>query len=287
MLDQHGLSGSRRHRLRFRVRSLLALVLFSGGVLGGSASLFRRAEVQRRIVASIEQKGGEVLYDRTWDVLHARTWSENGQMFRRPWWPRMKVPLSLMLCCMLGLSSLANGQGEMTVARFTQIEAKQGDITPLIVQLARVPIWKKAATSISMKYQDGRSFKEECTVTTKTVEGRYIVYTVESELYGQSVISILEFDEKAQFYKQWGLFGDTLTHSTIVYDFEKGILASTASYQPGFVEISVQTFSNEEKSAHTLIYRDGVLFLTRDSKTRPIGRPGVTTTPNSVSPSRR
>jgi len=182
----------------------------------------------------------------------------------------MRLPLSSILCCMIGLSSLASGQEEMTVARFKQIEAKQGDDKPLIQQLVRVPVWKKAVIIISVKYQDGKSFKEECSVATKTVEGRYIVYTVESQYYGQPVSSILEFDEKAQAYKQWGLFGDTLTHSTIVYDFEKGVLASTSSYQPGFVEISIQTFSNEEESAHTLVYRDGVLFLTRDSKTRPI-----------------
>jgi hypothetical protein len=182
----------------------------------------------------------------------------------------MRLPLSSMLCCMIGLSSLASGQEEMTVARFKQIEAKQGDATPLIQQLARVPIWKKAVHSISMKYQDGRSFKDECSVTTKTVEGRYIVYTAECQHHGPLVSSILVFDEKAQAYQNWGLIGDTPTHSTIIYDFEKGVLASTVSYQPGFVEISVQTFSNEEASAHTLVYRDGVLFLTRDSKTRPI-----------------
>lgn len=179
-----------------------------------------------------------------------------------------------MLCCtlVLSMSSLAAGQEEMTVARFKQIEAKQGDDKPLIQQLARIPIWKKAVINISTKYQDGKSFKEECSAATKTVEGRYIVYTVESQYYGQPMSSILEFDEKVQSYKQWGLFGDTLTHSTIVYDFEKRVLASTASYQPGVVEISVETFSDKEESAHTLVYRDGVLFLTRDSKTRPTRR---------------
>ena len=110
----------------------------------------------------------------------------------------MRLPLSSMLCCtlVLSMSSLAAGQEEMTVARFKQIEAKQGDDKPLIQQLARIPIWKKAVINISTKYQDGKSFKEECSAATKTVEGRYIVYTVESQYYGQPMSSILEFDEK-------------------------------------------------------------------------------------------
>jgi hypothetical protein len=187
----------------------------------------------------------------------------------------MRLPVTPLIWCVIGITGVVSGQEEMTLERFKEIEAAPGDTTPLIPQLAALPAWRRAVCSISMKFEDGRVFEENCEVTTKTIQGRYIVFTVESQYYKQPVSSILGIDEKAKAYRHWGRFGDALTCSTVVYDFERKVSASTASYEPGFLEISVGTFSDDETSAHTLVYKGGVLFMTRDSKTKPINRTGT------------
>lgn len=166
----------------------------------------------------------------------------------------------------------------MTAALFNKIVEAPPDSTPLIQKLIPVPFWTKAVCSNYMKYQDGRVFTEECSVTGKTVQGRYIVFTMDSQYYKQPLHGILTYDPNAQAYKQWALFGTNLTEATIVLDFEKKVSAWTGTYGSGFMDLSVGTFSPQESTEHSLSFKDGVLFLTRDSKTRP-AYPSATSPP--------
>jgi len=160
---------------------------------------------------------------------------------------------------------------EMTPKRFRELVATAGDTNALCPELASLPFWRNAKCSITMKYQDGKVFKEECIQTAKTIGGRYIVFSVESQFYKQTMHAIAGYDEKASAVRQWGLFGDTLTQATVVFDPEKKLSASTSKYGDGFEEISIGSCSDAEMSDHTLVYKDGILFMTRDAKTRPVG----------------
>jgi len=184
----------------------------------------------------------------------------------------MKLRIPILLCSVLMVCGSAQGQETMTYELFSRIANNPGDSRPLVQKLVGVPFWKEAVCSNYMKYQDGRVVTEECSVTAKTIQGKYIVFTMDSQYYRQPMHGILSYDEKALAYKQWALFGTNLTEETVVIDFEKKITASTGRYEPGFMEIAVGAFSDKESSEHALAYKDGTLFLTRDSKTRPITR---------------
>ena len=163
----------------------------------------------------------------------------------------------------------------MTPEQFRKLVAIPGDTNALRPELASLPFWRDAKCSITLKYQDGRVFKEECAQTAKTVGGRYIVFSVDSQYYKQTMHAIAGYDEKASAVRQWGLFGDTLTEATMNFDPERKICAWTATYSGGSVmEISMGSFSDKEMSDRTLVYKDGVLFLTREVSTRPIATAG-------------
>jgi len=57
---------------------------------------------------------------------------------------------------------------------------------------------------------------------------------------------------------------------TIVYDTAKKIFAATSSYGDGFTEIGVGSYSAMESSDRTLVYTNGVLFMTRETKSHPV-----------------
>ncbi len=162
----------------------------------------------------------------------------------------------------------------MTLERFKKIVAAPGDTNALRPELASLPFWRNAKCSFAVKYQDGRTFKEECDSRAKTVEGRYIVYSLDSQHYKQTMYAITGYDEKASTIRDWGLFGDTVTEATTVFDPARKVSAWTSNYGDGFMEISVKSYSNEGMTAHDLVYKDGILFMTRDVKLWPI--PGAT-----------
>jgi len=85
--------------------------------------------------------------------------------------------------------------------------------------------------------------------------------------------SITGFDEKASAIRVWGLFGEMVTEGTIVVDREKKVIAMSSAYGEGFTEISVGTYSDNEATEHTLVYKGGVLFMTRDAKNQPVSGP--------------
>lgn len=161
-------------------------------------------------------------------------------------------------------------QEAMTPKRFRELAASPGDSDKLCPELAMLPLWRDAKCSITMRFEDGRAFKEDCAQTVKTVNGKYIVFSMESEFYKQTMYSIVGYDDKAQAVREWGLFGDTLTEGTMVVDSEKRVIAATSAYGDGFMEISAGCWSDSEESHHTLVYKGGVLFMTRDVKIRPV-----------------
>jgi len=181
---------------------------------------------------------------------------------------------ALYLCLVLLSAGSAWSEEEMTSNKFRELVAMVGDTNALRPELAALPFWRNARCSITMKYQDGKVFKEDGIQTAKTIGGKYIVFGMESQYYKQTMHAIAGYDEKALAIRQWALFGDTLTESTMIFDPEKKLSASTSRYGDGFMEISVGSCSDTEMSDHTLVYKDGILFMTRDAKTRPIHKAG-------------
>jgi hypothetical protein len=93
----------------------------------------------------------------------------------------MNKPLVLFLTTLVLLPFQVLGQEQMTPARFRKIVSTPGDSTPLIPELSAAgPLWTNATVSISLKYESGKTFKEEVAATAKTVEGKYVVTTVRS-----------------------------------------------------------------------------------------------------------
>jgi hypothetical protein len=176
----------------------------------------------------------------------------------------------LCLCLVFLTTEIAWTQEPMTLEQFSKFVDAPGDTNALRPELASLPFWRNGTCSVTLKYQDGRIFKEECVQTAKTVGGKYIVFSTDSQYYKQRMYSIAGYDEKASAIRLWAHFGDTLTEATMIFDSDRKISASTASYAGGFMEISVGSHSEKEMSDHTLVFKDGVLFMTRDVLTRPI-----------------
>lgn len=165
-------------------------------------------------------------------------------------------------------------QEAITPARFREIVAAQGDAVPRIPQLASVPFWTNATISNVMTYATGKVFQEELTQTARTVSGRYVVFTVLSKFYNQPMNAILAYDETASALKVYGLYGngqggDIVTEGTAVYDYAKKTYTITSSYGDSFKETTTGSYTEAEDSAKTVVYKDGVLFMTREVKTRP------------------
>lgn len=173
------------------------------------------------------------------------------------------------ICLVLLIAGNAWSQ-EMTPTRFRELVATAGDTNALRPELAQLPFWRDAKCSITMKYQNGKVFKEDCTQTAKTITGKYIVVSMDSKYYKQTMHAITGYDEKAPAIRQWTLFGDTLTEATMIFEPKTKVSASTSRYGDGFMEISAGSCSDKEMTDHTVVYKDGVLFMTRDEKTRPI-----------------
>lgn len=176
-----------------------------------------------------------------------------------------KIILLLAIFFLVGL-----GFAQMTPDQFRKIVSAEGDSVPLLSQLSAIPLWTNATVSNLMKYASGKVFKEEMLQTSRTVGGKYVVFTCQSKFYQQSISSILTYDEKASAVKVYGLYGEVVTEGTVVYDYEKKIYAITSNYGEDFKEIIVGSYSDTESSDRTLVYKAGVLFMTREVKSHPI-----------------
>jgi len=164
-----------------------------------------------------------------------------------------------------------SGRAPLSVEDFTKIASSPGDDKPLLPQLAKAgPHWANATVAVTIKYQDGRVFNEKMASTSKTVNGKYVVTTAESQFYHQKITAISTFDERASAYRTWSLIGNVVAEQTAVHDFDKKIYATSSSYGDGFVEVGAGSYSDAAESSKTLVYKDGVLFMTREVRVTPI-----------------
>jgi len=171
---------------------------------------------------------------------------------------------------LLFATAAARCQGQMTPDRFREIAATPGDNTPLQPQLAVAPLWTNATATVVLTYQTGRVFTEEVPLTAKTIGGKYIVFTAQSELYHQTITSISTFDDHALARKIYGLSGETVIEATLVCDSDRKIFAETSAYGDGLQEITAGSYSDTQTTEKTMVYRNGLLYLTREVKTRPV-----------------
>lgn len=135
--------------------------------------------------------------------------------------------------------------------------------------LAVGPIWTNARIMVDLKYADGRKFKEEIAGSSKTVKGKYVVATVQSDLYKQPMDSITAYDERTGCYKCWGLYGNTVVEGLMVYDVDKKTYSTYSTYGEGFLELSTSCYSDTNNWTHTVVLKNGVLFSARDVNVVP------------------
>lgn len=176
--------------------------------------------------------------------------------------------------------SAANLPAEMTLAKFRKIASSDGDAKAMRPELSKIPIWKESDAELKLNYADGRTILEKTRVTTKTVEGNYIVYSGYSTLYKTSMSSIIGYDEDASSITQWGVFGDVLVKAIIVRDDKNKTSASFSQYGDGYEEIATEHFSEAEITGHAKVFKDGVLFMTREIIARPVTAKEATTAPD-------
>jgi hypothetical protein len=175
-------------------------------------------------------------------------------------------PISGLLLLVTGL---AWGQQSMTLGQFNKLVATPGDTNGLRPELAAFPFWKTARCTNFYRFQDGRELREECGATTKTIGGKYVVYSMDSQYYKEPIRAIIEYDDSASAIKSWGIITNSVAVTTVVCDPQKKITASTGTHGE-FTEISVGTYSETEASDRVWVYKGGVLFVTRETKSWPV-----------------
>ncbi|MDB6018058.1 MAG: hypothetical protein JWR19_2547 [Pedosphaera sp.] len=183
----------------------------------------------------------------------------------------IKILPLLFLAVLTGCSpSITPVQTQMTQAQFAKLVATLGDNIQLLPRFADLPCWTNANASVILNYPNGKTVKEQVPVTAKTIDGKYVVFTAQSQLYQKPVDSILTYDEKASAFKTLGLYGDLVIENTTVYDIQKKIYAGSSTFGDGYTEITVGSFSDTQTSERTQVCKDGVLILTREITTVPV-----------------
>jgi hypothetical protein len=157
----------------------------------------------------------------------------------------------------------------MTLEEFNSLVAAAGDTNALRTELAVLPFWRVAKCSTTFKFPNGRVFTEESVATTKTIDGKYIVWSMESQYLKQSLRAVIAYDEKALAIKSWGIAGGALAVSTVVLDPERRVVASSCTHGDS-LEISVGSYSATESFSRMSVYKNGVLSLMRDVSYRPM-----------------
>jgi hypothetical protein len=177
----------------------------------------------------------------------------------------------LLFLPFLFLSSItAFSQEQMSAETFNQIASAPGDNMPLSDKLAAFPFWTNSEVNVFLKYEDGRTFKEDDVQTAKTVNGKYIVFTTESQFYKKPMNSIVMYVEKVSAFKNLAVYGNTIVGGTVVLDSEKKTYKTSSAYGDGFTEVGNGSYSDKESSERTLVYKNGALFMTREVKSKPL-----------------
>jgi hypothetical protein len=176
----------------------------------------------------------------------------------------------LLICCSAVLiAGVAWGEDSMTLERFNTLVATAGDTNALRPELALFPFWKAAKCSTVIKLPDGQVFTEESVATAKSIGGKYVVCSMDSELTKEPMQAVIGYDEKASAIKSWGIAGGTLAVGTVVLDPERRAYAFTGTHGD-VMQISVGTYSDTEVFSRMLVYKNGVLSLTREARLRPM-----------------
>jgi hypothetical protein len=178
---------------------------------------------------------------------------------------RSCVHLFILFLAVVALSPAASSQEKMTAERFRQIASNAGDNIRLDPKLLAIgPLWTNATITLDMKYADGRNINQKFAASLKTVRGKYVVATIHSDDDKQPANSITTYDAKSGCYKFWGLYGDTTTQGSTVYNLDKKIYSTYSTYGEGYVEMGVGAYTDTNNWSHTVVLKDGVLFSTRD-----------------------
>ena len=177
---------------------------------------------------------------------------------------------TLPVCCsVLLIAGVAWGQEAMTLEQFNTLVAAPGDTNALRPELASLPFWKAAQCSATFRLPDGRVFTEESMATAKTIGGKYVVCSTQSQFLKQDLRTVIGYDEKASAIKSWGIADGTLAVGTVVVYPEKRLAASSCAHGD-YLEISVLTYSDTEAFSRMSVYKNGVLSLTRDVRLQPM-----------------
>jgi hypothetical protein len=181
----------------------------------------------------------------------------------------MNTLYTFLILATLIAPTLSHAADQMTAKLFQELVAAPGDTNALRKELASVPFWRTATVTLTMKYQDGKILNETIPQTAKTVGGKYIVFSNQSQYYHQTTYAIVGYDEKASAIHEWGLFGGVLTESTLIFDPTNKVSPSLAGYGDGYEEISAGAYSDTAMTDNTGVYKNRTLFMTRDAKTVP------------------
>ena len=181
----------------------------------------------------------------------------------------------LLALALLASITTASAQDTMTPEHFRALAATPGDTTPLIPQLSFVPYWTNAVVSNVMTYATGQVFREQMPVTTRSIGGKYLISTATSQFYHRPISSILAFDEKSSSLKDYALFPDAqgmdiLIVGTVIYDTKHRTFSINSTYKE-FQESASGTYSDTKTIVKaTTTYKDGQLFMTRETTFTPV-----------------
>lgn len=186
----------------------------------------------------------------------------------------MNTALSIILGTFLG--GVAWGQQAMTLKQFQELTAAHGDDIALRPELAALPFWKESRGNYTIKYQDGKKIRWECSQTAKTVSGKFIIFAITVANSTTSDYSIIGYDERASTIRHWSISDGALVHGTTILNAKKKVFAETSSSPGGEIGISVAAFSDNELSYRSQIFKNGVLFSSAEWDERSVAGPNKT-----------
>jgi hypothetical protein len=170
--------------------------------------------------------------------------------------------------------AMAGCRQKMSQKQFDELFATSGDNVPLSPILANCfPHWSNSVSSTVLIYASGKVVNDDMQVTSKTIGGKYIVYSMWSRFYNQEMHSILAYDEKSGVLKAYMPYGDELVESHFVCDVKTRTYSEKSAYGDGFTISTTGFCSDTGDSAHSVVYQHGALFMTRDATNHPVSIP--------------
>jgi hypothetical protein len=124
-------------------------------------------------------------------------WAAKPKPMRFP----MKTTL-LMCCAVFRIAGLAWGQDSMTLEKFNTLVTTPGDTNAMRPELAGFPLWKATRCHTVIKLPDGRVFTEESVGTAKTIGGKYVVCSMDSQFSKEPLRAVIGYDKRAP-YTRW------------------------------------------------------------------------------------